>query len=381
MTERKKAPRPKGTGGIFKPKGSRFYWIKYRSGGKAHYEGTKSDRIQDAQKLLTERLGAVGKGQRPTPAIGRLKLADGLNAVVSRQKRDSRKSHEATERRIRLHLLAYFGADVRMSELTGDAVEQYRAHRMEKEHASLATTNREVSILRRAFRLAIKGGSLLSMPNIETPYENNARTGFFEGAQFEAVCEQLPEEYRAPLTFAFITGWRFKSEVLSLTADRVDMDRATVQLEGSMTKSGKPRTFILTTELRKVLEKQLESIEQLKAQGTITPYIFHRPDGSQIRDMRKRWKTACEKAGCKGKLFHDFRRTAVRNLERAGVPRTTAMAMVGHETESIYKRYAIQDETMLREGAAKLDAWATAEAAKPKEKKGEVHPFPKASNG
>src|SRR5437762_10692834 len=53
-----------------------------------------------------------------------------------------------------------------------------------------------------------------------------------------------------------------------------------------------------------------------------------------------------------------LRRTAVRNLERAGVPRSTAMAMVGHRTEAIYRRYAIVDEVMLREGAAKLAAYA-----------------------
>ncbi len=54
----------------------------------------------------------------------------------------------------------------------------------------------------------------------------------------------------------------------------------------------------------------------------ITPYVFHYPDGSPIRDFRKSWRTACEAAGYPGKLFHDFRRTAVRNLERAGVPRS-----------------------------------------------------------
>ena len=57
-----------------------------------------------------------------------------------------------------------------------------------------------------------------------------------------------------------------------------------------------------------------------------------------------------------GWIPHDFRRTAVRNLERAGVPRSAAMKMVGHKTEAIYRRYAIADENMLREGAAKLEA-------------------------
>jgi integrase len=59
-----------------------------------------------------------------------------------------------------------------------------------------------------------------------------------------------------------------------------------------------------------------------------------------------------------GRLLHDFRRTAVRNLERNGVPRSTAMAMVGHKTEAIYRRYAIVDDQSLREAAKKLDAAA-----------------------
>ncbi|MFB3144502.1 MAG: tyrosine-type recombinase/integrase, partial [Candidatus Methylomirabilales bacterium] len=70
--------------------------------------------------------------------------------------------------------------------------------------------------------------------------------------------------------------------------------------------------------------------------------------------FRRSWATACRKAGVPGRIPHDFRRTAVRNLERAGVPRSTAMKMVGHKTEAIYPRYAIVDEAMMREGADKL---------------------------
>jgi integrase len=55
------------------------------------------------------------------------------------------------------------------------------------------------------------------------------------------------------------------------------------------------------------------------------------------------------------RLPHDFRRTAVHNLEKAGVSRSAAMVMVGHETEAIYRRYAIVDAGALREAAAKLD--------------------------
>src|SRR5215831_17248810 len=83
---------------------------------------------------------------------------------------------------------------------------------------------------------------------------------------------------------------------------------------------------------------------------------FSHRDGCPIKSFRRAWQSACRQAGLAGRIPHDFRRTAVRNLERAGVPRSTAMEMVGHRTEAIYRRYAIADEVMLRDGAAKLSA-------------------------
>jgi hypothetical protein len=83
--------------------------------------------------------------------------------------------------------------------------------------------------------------------------------------------------------------------------------------------------------------------------------VFHR-NGERIRYFRTAWQNACEAAGCPDALVRDMRRSAVRTFERAGVPRSVAMSIVGHKTESIYRRYAIVDEAQ-REAAARLDAW------------------------
>jgi hypothetical protein len=96
--------------------------------------------------------------------------------------------------------------------------------------------------------------------------------------------------------------------------------------------------------------------KQLAATGTICPFVFHRK-GERIVHFRAAWKNACKAAGCPGTLVHDMRWSAVRTFERAGVPRSVAMSLVGHKTESIYRRYAIVDETMQREAAKRLDAW------------------------
>ncbi|HZF04612.1 MAG TPA: tyrosine-type recombinase/integrase [Patescibacteria group bacterium] len=114
------------------------------------------------------------------------------------------------------------------------------------------------------------------------------------------------------------------------------------------TKNRKGRVFPLLPELRAVLERVVTATRKFEQKtGRVLPWLFHR-EGERIRSFRRAWITACRRAGLARvverdgrtivfplRIPHDFRRTAVRNLERAGVPRSTAMAMVGHRTESI----------------------------------------------
>ena len=75
----------------------------------------------------------------------------------------------------------------------------------------------------------------------------------------------------------------------------------------------------------------------------------------------KAWRRAREKAGLPDRIPHDFRRTAVRNLEQAGIPRSVAMKLTGHKTEAVYRRYAIVSADDLRVAARKLDAYTSAD--------------------
>jgi len=118
--------------------------------------------------------------------------------------------------------------------------------------------------------------------------------------------------------------------------------------------------------MRAVLEAQREVVKAIeRAQACVIPWVFVQPDGSRIKDFRWAWRKACRDAGVPGRLVHDFRRTAVRNLERAGVPRSAAMRMTGHKTEAVYRRYAITDSAMLQEAAVKLAAFHVADSNTP----------------
>ena len=155
-----------------------------------------------------------------------------------------------------------------------------------------------------------------------------------------------------------------------------------MRLDPGETKNGEGRQFALLPDVRRVIERQKALAEAIgKAEGRIIEWVFFWPDGSPIRYFRQSWVAACEKVGFatvkrdgKGRIVkvelhripHDFRRTAVRNLARARVDRATAMEMVGHKTESIYRRYMITDEAMLRDGAARLAELLEADKKRPR---------------
>ena len=212
--------------------------------------------------------------------------------------------------------------------------------------------------LKRLFSLAVKGEKIHRAPHIAMLQEHNVRTGFFEEHQYEMVCCHLPAYARPVVTFAYITGWRVRSEVLTLQWHQVDFKAGVVRLEPGTTKNFEGRVFVMTPELRATLEAQRAVTETLQRKtGTIIPWVFHRTKrGRPLRSSRKVWQKACAAAGVPGRILHDLRRTAVRKLERAGVPRSVAMRMVGHKTESVDRRYAIVDEAMLRDAAVKLAA-------------------------
>ena len=251
------------------------------------------------------------------------------------------------------HLKAFFG-QARAQALDPARVREYIAQR-QVAGAANATVNRELAALKRALTLAVQGRKILTRPHIPMLLENNARTGFFEREQFEAVYRHLPEAIQPVAAFAYVTGWRL-SEVLGLTWRQVDFSAGTVRLEPGMTKNRAGRMFPFTPELWAILEAQKARTSTIQTQiGRIVPHVFHRA-GTPIKSFRRAWQTACDAAGVPGRIFHDFRRTAVRNLERAGVARSVAMQMVGHKTEAVYRRNAIVSDADLRAAAEKLAA-------------------------
>ena len=174
--------------------------------------------------------------------------------------------------------------------------------------------------------------------------------GFFEHHEtFLALIEALPEHLKPMVTFAYSTGWR-KEEILGLQWNQVDLREGAVGLEPGETKNQEGLTVYLESELLEMM-KDLHLKRRLDC-----PYVFQR-NGRKIRDFRYSWKKALRKAGVPTMVFHDFRRAAIRNMIRAGVPDRVAMAISGHKTKGILDRYNIVSQEDLKKAARKHQAF------------------------
>jgi integrase len=129
----------------------------------------------------------------------------------------------------------------------------------------------------------------------------------------------------------------------------VDQEQGIVRLETGETKNYDARTVYLDHELKGFFNQQWQSC---KDRRTISPYVFPNHDGSEkIKDIRGAWFSARKAAGLGDRLFHDFRRTAIRNMIRSGTPEIVAMMISGHKTRSVFDRYNIISDTDLKEAA------------------------------
>src|SRR5262249_17777901 len=141
---------------------------------------------------------------------------------------NGKKSVRNLEVRLHKHILPFF-VNRRAQSITAEDIQAFIVYRQEQK-ASNAEINRELAVLKRAFNLGIQQEKIYRKPYIPQLVERNARAGFFEVQDFERVLAKLPEHLRPAVTFAYYTGWRLRSEILSLSWEHVDLTAETVRL-------------------------------------------------------------------------------------------------------------------------------------------------------
>ena len=340
----------------------RTYWIDYGFRGERHRESSKSEKVSVARTLLRKRLEEMGRGKLVGPTEERVTFEDLAKMIESDYKVNGRKSGRRLGPSLH-HLRAFFALSPALS-ITTDRIREYIVARQEAGVAA-ASIQKELAAVKRAFNLAVQAGRLTSKPHIPSIAVNNTREGFVEASELESVLAELPPDLRPVARFAYLTGWQ-KAEVMSLQWSQVDWTAGEVRLAPGSTKNNEGRSFPFRAlpALEVLLEAQREHARTVgKKIGTVVPHIFHR-NGKPILSIDRAWRTACKNAGLEGLLFHDLRRSAVRNMECAGVSRSVAMKLSGHKTAAVFARYAIADSAALSEGVEKLARLSTAEPRK-----------------
>lgn len=319
------------------------WWIAYSYRGKEFRESSESESQAQAKKLLKKRLGEMGRGRLIGPVEEKVTF-EGMAEDFIRDYEVNGKRSGDSAKLSKKHLGAFFGMD-RALDITTDRVRAYIANRQE-EKAANASINRELAALKRMFTLAIQAGKLSSKPHIPMLEENNARQGFVDHGGFLALRVALPEYLKDPITFLYLSGWRV-GEMKALEWRDVDGAGRVVRLRPELSKSKDGRVLPLNGEL-------LEIFDRARDQRRLDcPFVFHL-DGKPIGDFHRSWQTACKVVGLNGTIVHDLRRTAIRNMVRAGIPERVAMSLSGHKTRAIFDRYDIVDEGDLARATERL---------------------------
>ncbi len=349
--------------GVFeKVPGSGIWWVRFADGsGRIRREkvGSKSAAIQ----LYMRRKNQV-REQTKLPENLRtvVRVSDIAPAIEKDYKANKQKSYDSVERRLRKHLLPFFGQTA-ANELGTDDLNRYVDKRRD-DGASNATINREMAALRRIFNIARASTppKVRTVPVFPHLTENAPRQGFVEDEEYGRLVKHADEVWlKAILAAAYTFGFRKSELLLSMKVRQIDLESRTIRLFTGTTKNNEGRTVKMTAEVYGLLRDCVRGKEPGE-------HVFTRANGEPIRNFRGAWYSLCERAGLgrfvtggnkkskwEGLLFHDLRRSAVRNMVRRGVSETVAMRLSGHKTRSIFLRYDITSLGDIEDATGKIE--------------------------
>ena len=423
-TRQKNRARRRGTGSIWKPKDSPFFYISWYENGVQKTRSSKSIQRSVAQAQLNDVLVRVRQGI--SARVDQVRFAELAGDLLAEYRAEDRATVHDAMIRLSLHLCPFFdctvveprrqakqmrlearaaleraleesGGDctssavrlarvalaeakkkematprtisfnggVRACRISNADAARYTEHRR-AQGASDSTIGNELNLLKKLLRVAYENDKLARVPHISTPPEGQPRRGFIEHEQFRTLLLALPEYLRPLISVAFFTGMR-KGELLDLTWDRVCFaPHPHLRLEAEHTKTNRGRLVPLGGEALELLRMQ----KQLRdSRYSDCPFVFFRaanrnerrkPAWRQVQDFRRAWLKATEAVGLPELLVHDLRRSAVRNLIRSGVSPTVAQAISGHRSADVFRRYNVTSEADLHAAAKKLEAYLTA---------------------
>jgi len=359
-TQKHRYKNPRGGGSVWERSmkdGKTKFYMDYYVDGKKVRRATDAVNVTEARKILRKHTTDRDKGIVIPDAK---KVRFDTLAQNLRQYYEDQRTRNPYEANIRIsHLEKFFGKTLVIA-INPARIRTYIRHR--RTHGVKdATIQRELSVLSKLFKVALRDGKIHQAPYIESlgakARQGEPRQGYFTREDVEFLAPRLPALWRPVLRFGFITGWRIPSEVLTLKRDQVDFGEGIVTTT-NQTKTDEAREFPFAAfpELREILEEVANGSD----------YVFHnegRPlftrqidGGVAARSWQDAFKAATKGTHLEGLVPHVLRHSAVRNLRDAGVPDDVAKQITGHRTDDVYERYGLARREDRRRAAEKLAA-------------------------
>ena len=338
----------KGNGRVFQR--NRIWWVAYYDNGREFRESSKSRDRKEAVTLLRRRLGEVAAGTRRSP-VPRLTwprvfgMQDLFDLVEQHYHLNDCKS---TANWSYLNRLRRRFGTYTVQACTGLAISHYMTN-MQRQGRKPETINREMDVLRSAFRQGYRHDLVQRMPYIKRLPQLAVRNEYFSREEIDALLPCLPENLRDVVLFGFLTGWR-KGEIVGLQWSNVNRAGEVIRLDPIQNKGRVVRILALQGELTALFERRWRA---RMVGSTLVEHVFHR-GGRRLGDLRPAWPDACRRAGLGHRLFHSLRRSAARNMSLQGVPEKVIMSIMGHKTRVMFDRYNIVTEADQRTYAKRL---------------------------
>jgi integrase len=306
--------------------------MSYTLNGKQYRESTETSDLDKAKLRLAQRIAS-----QAVPAKGTVSTL--LDAVIEDYEING-KGVEFARQWIDNHLRPFFGS-MKPDRVTTHDIRRFQSDKLKAQKPlSPASVNRALALLRRAYTLAE-----IKPPRIEKLRDDNVRKGFVGDDDFWRLYSELAPHLRPLTLFCYETGCR-KSEALGLRWEQIanTTEGSFVRLNAGETKNKRGRLVPLS----KLMSGLLNEIRngQIADMQPHAEYVFSFR-GCKLKNFRTGWAKATKRAGRPDLLFHDLRRSAVRNMVRSGVPEAVCMAVSGHKTRSVFDRYNIVDEADL----------------------------------
>ncbi len=324
----------------FEKASGKVYWIEYYQDGRKRRERIGTNKAA-AEHRLREVLSRRAEGRVvkkiKDPTFDELK-----KWYLSLPQIKNKKSYDRDI--LSLEKLTSFFSGKHISSISVNQVEAYRQKRLSensyrKHKTRAATVNREIACLRHMLNLAEQEGKIESIPfkGLKALKEHNTRDRVLSHDEFERLISNCPPHTARIVAVAYYTAMR-RGEILRLRWDRVDLKNGFIRLLPEDTKTDEDRAIPIHPEIVKMLRSMPRDIHG---------YVFTL-NGKPIGDIRNSFRAACKRAGIENFTFHDLRHTAINNWRLQGHDFFRIMAVSGHKTMSVFKRYNTVSEDELK---------------------------------